>query len=1237
MKELKTYQQIWFKLAASISDGLTMKGALPTSVNNMLGRSVSMDDSGNLAVASGMSATGLRATAWLEEKHFSENLHTLKQAVRNLQPLVAITRPGNAKPLAGTGAFVLFASNPQELIDFTLIAHYASELALIPGIVIFHFEDQEADLRSALLPDIQNVLSYLGDPEERIPSPTAAQKILFGNTRRRIPRPFNSDVPVLSGATKSAKGIAYESAAHQAYLSSHVGPFIEQAFNAFEKIFGRRHEPFLARHTQKAQVLLCCTNEAVFESCQGWGGHAQPGTILLKQLVPFPEKLRALPIKANAYAVAEQVAEGGSLLFSTVLEAMAQHSVTVYSGLFAEMPSIESLKEFILRIETKKMDSGSLWLDVPFYHNESVLPKQQVLMQDIQRAYPQLKNQTATPKKSSIGSETNDSVRIPFALRKYKDHGPVYSRLANFFDNTAFTFDTDNKEWISDPFQAMPVMPPAVAGFGQATAKRSNVPVLHSSSCTGCGNCFIHCPHSALPPLVLDMEGILKSGILQAQAKGNQITQLIPHLKSVVRFANQAIEARLSESKNSIPSPSLDASNADIQDLSSFLQPAIRDFLIQSKLDGEKLQLVTAELNLILETIGAFQVVANDTFFNDHQKNLFSLSMDPNACIGCGICAAVCPEEAIEMKFETPALKDKNIVQFGIWEHMTDTSGETIRQLIENPEYPSLAALLLSRNFYMSLTGGGLQNGASARTMIHMVTAVAEAMVQKKYSLLVQQIDEHLERLAINLKKQLSDALPDLSDNGLIASLESMHESNITMEELLERHAHHGHRKLMDKAVLLRKIDVSKELNNLKELIVSGPGGVGRARYGIIMDASLSELATYPLNCFTVPVFCFEGSTFEMAQGLIAGHLRHLLDNIKVLRRTALEASNSYNPALHDQEIAAITWSDLNEIEKSCVPPLLLIGRNELLQNQGTQALAELLKDDLPLKVILLDDSPFATSHIGRDIGYDHAALLPFMAMHHVQLLQGSLAQPEHLAEGLISGLGKSGPVIARLLAPESDQINKQMLHDLACNCRAFIHFDYRPDREGSMVLSKLHIDVNPFPDDEWVTHTFSAEETGGQGPLNYELTPADWIYAQTNGKTFFKQWHGPLDNTIQVAEYVRLNIADRHGKIPVIMRRQPEGGLVWYVVADPIIQLTEKSRVAWHFMREIAGTLTAFPEKLYARATQELSIKYEVEKQQLVADYTERIHSMEKDQLEKMRTQLKSKLLQMATTPSPK
>ena len=153
------------------------------------------------AVTAGMSMMGLRAAnfssgqgiAYMHESLYAavgkRLTYVLNVAARAMTKHALNVHAGHDDYHAvdDTGFFQLFAKDVQQSADFNLIAHRIAELSLNPGICAQDGFLTSHVIESLSLPERGLVKAYLGDPSDIIDSPTPAQRLVFGDKRRRIP------------------------------------------------------------------------------------------------------------------------------------------------------------------------------------------------------------------------------------------------------------------------------------------------------------------------------------------------------------------------------------------------------------------------------------------------------------------------------------------------------------------------------------------------------------------------------------------------------------------------------------------------------------------------------------------------------------------------------------------------------------------------------------------------------------------------------------------------------------------------------------------------------------------------------------------------------------------------------------------------------------------------------------------------------------------------------------------
>ena len=77
-------------------------------------------------------------------------------------------------------------------------------------------------VQDVCLPSPAQVGNIVGPPRQHIDSPTEAQKLLFGETRRRVPAWHDLDEPVLTGALFEPENFALGALARGPYFDAFV-------------------------------------------------------------------------------------------------------------------------------------------------------------------------------------------------------------------------------------------------------------------------------------------------------------------------------------------------------------------------------------------------------------------------------------------------------------------------------------------------------------------------------------------------------------------------------------------------------------------------------------------------------------------------------------------------------------------------------------------------------------------------------------------------------------------------------------------------------------------------------------------------------------------------------------------------------------------------------------------------------------------------------------------------------
>ena len=265
------------------------------------------------AVTAGMSMTGLRAANFSSGQgivYMHESLYpavgkrlTYGQnvAARAITKHALNVHAGHDDYHAvdDTGFFQLFAKDVQEAADLNLIAHRVAELSLNPGIIAQDGFLTSHVIESMRLPERELVKTFLGDPADIIQSPTPAQRLVFGQSRRRIPELFDVDHPAMLGVVQNQDSYAQGVAAQRPFYFDHVAELTDRAFDELAALTGRRYARAAGYRLDDAdwviagQGSMVANAEAVADHLRATRG-LKVGVLNLTMFRPFPADLDTL-------------------------------------------------------------------------------------------------------------------------------------------------------------------------------------------------------------------------------------------------------------------------------------------------------------------------------------------------------------------------------------------------------------------------------------------------------------------------------------------------------------------------------------------------------------------------------------------------------------------------------------------------------------------------------------------------------------------------------------------------------------------------------------------------------------------------------------------------------------------------------------------------------------------------------------------------------------------------------
>ena len=107
-----------------------------------------------------------------------------------------------------------------------------------------------------LLPERELIAEFLGRPDDIIDTPTPAQRLIYGDTRRRIPELWDVDNPMMAGLVQNQDSYMQSVAAQRPFFFDHIQELTDQAFEEYAALTGRRYERVMTYKAEDADYLI---------------------------------------------------------------------------------------------------------------------------------------------------------------------------------------------------------------------------------------------------------------------------------------------------------------------------------------------------------------------------------------------------------------------------------------------------------------------------------------------------------------------------------------------------------------------------------------------------------------------------------------------------------------------------------------------------------------------------------------------------------------------------------------------------------------------------------------------------------------------------------------------------------------------------------------------------------------------------------------------------------------------
>jgi pyruvate-ferredoxin/flavodoxin oxidoreductase len=713
-------------------------------------------------------------------------------------------------------------------------------------------------------------------------------------------------------------------------------------------------------------------------------------------------------------------------------------------------------------------------------------------------------------------------------------------------------------------------MPAGTAAGKDKGLFRRTVPDFDFTTCTGCMECALVCPDSAIPNTVHEIHELLLAGIKEVDATE-------PH-REALRGQVYGLSERVRETYRA------DDSDRPFHEIVAEASAAIDD--------GPTLARNVGKLVAVLAT---FPVARTRPFFDAAEKaapgtgGLFAATIDPWKCTGCLECVEVCGPGALTSQEQDDDVLETLQDRFAFMSKLPNTPA----RFFEGSTSPDgdIKRLLLDRSNYYATTGGhGGCRGCGEVTALRLVMSLSHALGDKRRRTHLRELDALLDRLQAK-----RDSL-DVADSQRRTRISSILE---TLEKRLY-------------------------------LYEGGPTGNGPSSTVIANSTGCSSVyaSTMPFNSYIDP---WVNSLFQdaqpLAKGIFEGISSQVVSDVRNLRLALLELDDAYDPAEHDKGLRMLSWEQFTPEELGLLPTVMTIGGDGANYDIGFGAMSRVLASDTPIKVMVLNsgvysntggqastasftgqDSDLARFGSASDGKHESRKELGLLASFHpnVYVCATSTAFQAHFLKSTMEMLNFSaGPAVMDAYTPCGSEHG---IPEAASNARARLAVESRMNplfvhdpRRGVRLDESFSIEGNPDVDKDWTTTTLQYLDDAGKLQLmTTPLTPAEFALGEVRFKKQFRKLPPDLEPAaVPIDKYVDLPVFQRGASLPFIYATDENRHLIKVACSASIVALVEERRRNWQTLQFLSGEHESRLSAIHRSDLQALQAQYDEATQQ--------------------------------------
>lgn len=733
---------------------------------------------------------------------------------------------------------------------------------------------------------------------------------------------------------------------------------------------------------------------------------------------------------------------------------------------------------------------------------------------------------------------------MPLSLKKAVSQSVPMVDLHRFWPETGMIEQVgEGARHLADPFMGAQVLPAKSSLVNDVTEGRKSHPVWDADLCTGCGECWMICPDSALPARLLSFGDVCETVVSSLEKQGHDLT----YLQKSLRVIDGKMSSHLTQAGTGTRFEML---------LDSTLEQA----LSQSTLKGDEQQKFEKEVQLFQDTLSQ-RVFSLTDVYSKKQGSLLALAIDPTKCTGCDLCVASCEVAALSLVEQTQETLKPLQNQWNFFQSLPNTNPNMLQIDEESSDLQVQSQYYLSDAAYHTVVGGDFAlPGTLAKTAVHLFAGATTAILQKRYVEFASKLMDLKERLQQVGQLGLSVKLDQVDQ--LQSTLNETEESGISLAELTAKMD--TTKDPVDVAWLRRVTSLLQQLSVLHQRYATGQEsallGLGGA------DSSVAWAGLFPFQPFGFPFMHFNQlQSPALAEGLFEGMMGQFAQVLKVVRMAELEIEGKYNPLEHDAYFNSFSWKDFTDEERKLCPPVLYMGSDSDIYGRSFTYVMKLLENNYPVKILVFDS-----------LQADPGLSLTGLQFGNAYVYQGGVGNMSSLVKGFVDGMNTWRPALYQVFTSQahvSGESRRSLDQSvLALKSRCYPVYSYHPER-GEGIAECLDLSQTPELDDTYYTHQLTYLDAAGlESTVDVALTFADFAALEGSFENEFKKIVDlkAAVRYIPVSEYLELDPEERLEVRPMAYGLSSDRKLVQLEVSSRMIEMTEKRNRVWNLLHTL-------------------------------------------------------------------